>query len=75
MNQQYCIPLPRTRTAHTIAILLQDCWAVYDSPSELSLAYAIQDTILVITISCKSQAEAAAVDEGAEVECDEEFAV
>jgi len=42
-----CIP-------HTVAILLHNDCAVYDPPST-SIMYAIQHTILVITISCKGQ--------------------
>ena len=46
--------LPPTCIVYTIAILLQDCCAVYNLPST-SPFYAIQHTILVITISCKGQ--------------------
>ena len=43
-----------TCIAHTVAILLQDYWAIYEPPST-SLLHAIHHTILVITISCKGQ--------------------
>jgi len=41
-------------TAHTVAVLLHDYWAIYDPPST-SLLYATHHTILVITISCRDQ--------------------
>jgi len=44
-----------TCIAHPGAIVLHDYWAVYDSPSDPPFVLFIQDTILVITISCKGQ--------------------
>jgi len=48
------ILLPPTCITYTIAILLHDCWAMYDPPST-SLVYTTHHIILVITISCKGQ--------------------
>jgi len=48
--------LPPTCIGHTVAIRLRDSWAIND-PSSISLLYASHHTILVITISCKGQAE------------------
>ena len=43
---------PPACIAHTIAILLHDCCAMYDPPPTL-LLYAIHHTILVMAVSCK----------------------
>jgi len=40
--------------AHTVAILLHGCWAIYD-PFSTSLWSTTHHMIWVITISCKSQ--------------------
>jgi len=46
---------PPTCIAHTIALLLHDYCAIYDSPPT-PLVYAIHHTILVMAILCKGQA-------------------
>ena len=52
INRPFILP---ARLHCTVAILLHDYWAIYDSPST-SLVHAIHFTRLVITISCKGQA-------------------
>jgi len=47
---------PTTCIAHTIAVLLHDYCAIYDTPPT-PLVYAIHHTILVMAISCKGQRE------------------
>jgi len=47
-------PRVRVTRAHTVAILLHDCCAVYD-PLSTSLLYAIHYTILIIMTSWKRQ--------------------
>ena len=56
--QESTIPLlpPPIRITRTIAILLRDVCAIYDLPPT-SLLYAIHHTRLVITMSCKGQAD------------------